>query len=111
MSKKGQRDTGREQFWRGVIAAWPKSKQSLSAFCLQRGLSEASFYHWRRTLRERDLQPVTAAPLPPVLVPVRVLADTALEIVLPTGLVVRVPAGADAAAVAALVAALRAASC
>jgi transposase-like protein len=109
MSKKGQRDSGREQFWREVIAAWPKSRKSISAFCLERGLSEASFYHWRRTLRQRDLAPVAASS--PTLVPVRVLAGTMLEIVLPTGLMVRVPVGTEASVVAGLVVALRAASC
>jgi hypothetical protein len=110
MAKKNQRDPGREQFWRETITVWQQSGQSISAFCSSRRLSEASFYSWRRTLRQRDLQ-ATTAPTSPTLVPVRVLADTALEIMLPTGLVVRVPAGADAAAVAALVAASRAASC
>ena len=43
MSKKRRRDTGREQFWREVLAAWPKSGQSIAAFCRQRGVSEASF--------------------------------------------------------------------
>jgi hypothetical protein len=46
-----------------------------------------------------------------MFVPVRVVADALLEIVLPTGLVVRVPAATEAATVATLVAALRAASC
>ena|SRR5579862_4200629 len=110
MSKKRRRDPGREQFWREAIAAWQESEQSISAFCSSRRLSEASFYSWRRTLRERGLQP-TAAPRPPILVPVRVLADAVLEIVLPTGVVLRVPVGADADAVAILVAALRKASC
>jgi hypothetical protein len=44
-------------------------------------------------------------------VPVRVVSNAILEVVLPTGLVVRVPAGAETDAVAQLVAALRAASC
>ena len=110
MSKKRRRDTGREQFWRETIAAWQKSGQSITAFCSGRGLSQASFFSWRRTLRVRDLRPV-AALQPPALVPVRVVAAAVLEVLLPTGLVVRVPAGVETAAVAALVAALRTAAC
>ena len=45
------------------------------------------------------------------MVPLRVVADAVLEVVLPAGLVVRVPAGTDAAAVAKLVMALGSASC
>lgn len=110
MAAKQRRDPQREQFWRETIAAWGNSGQSVSAFCSGRGLSEASFYGWRRTLRQRDLRPASTLTVP-ALVPLRVLADAVVEIVLPAGLVVRVPAGVDAAAVAALVAALRTASC
>ena len=45
------------------------------------------------------------------MVPLRVVSDAVLEVVLPAGLVVRVPAGADAVAVAKLVMALGSASC
>jgi hypothetical protein len=73
-------------------------------------LQEASFYGWRRTLRERDQQR-SAARRKSAFVPVRVVAETPLEVVLPTGVMVRVPAGVEASAVAQLVAALRAAAC
>jgi hypothetical protein len=99
-----------EQFWRKMLADWQKSGRTVRAFCANRQLSEASFYGWRRTLRQRDEQRPAARPLPK-LVPLRVVAEAILEIVLPGGLVVRVPAGADADAVAQLVAALRGAPC
>lgn len=73
-------------------------------------MSQPSFYAWRRTLREREQQR-PAARRGPVLVPLRVVPDAVLEVVLPAGLVVRVPAGADVVAVAKLVAALGSASC
>jgi transposase-like protein len=104
-----RRYAGREQFWREVVAAWQESGRSVRAFCHSRRLQEASFYAWRRTLRQRDQQ--RAAAQPSKFVPVRVVPDALLEIVLPTGLVVRVPAATEAATVATLVAALRAASC
>jgi hypothetical protein len=110
MPRKQHVDPKLEQFWRKTLADWRKSGQSVRAFCQGRQLSEPSFYAWRRTLRERDQQRSAARPLPR-LVPVRVVAGAVLEIVLPTGLVLRVPAGADAVAVATLVAALRAGPC
>ena len=103
----------REQFWQAAVADWRQSGQSVRAFCAGRGLSEPSFYAWRRTLQERARQRPAARRLP-VLVPLRVIAAAVLEVALPTGVVVRVPAGADAAAVATvaqLVAVLRTASC
>jgi hypothetical protein len=83
---------------------------SVRAFCGRRRLSQPSFYGWRRTLRERDRERTAVVP-GPRLVPLRIVAEAVVEIVLPAGLIVRVPAGADAAAVATLVAALRTASC
>ena len=104
-----RRNPQREQFWREAMASWRKSGMSVRAFCARRALSEPSFYFWRRELRERGAQqPATRRP---VLVPLHVVAEALWEVVLPMGVVVRVPAGADAGAVARLVAALRTASC
>jgi hypothetical protein len=104
------RDPKLEQFWRTTFAAWQQSGQSVRDFCIRRHLSQASFYAWRRTLQQRHRQrsPATA---PPRLVPLRVVPTATLEVVLPSGLVVRVPEGADATTVADLVAALRATPC
>lgn len=110
MSQKLRRGPAREQFWREAVAAWEKSGQSIRAFCSRRGLSEPSFYNWKRSLRERD-RFQSPAPQGPRLVPVRVVPGAVVEVVLPTGLIVRVPGGAEAATVATLIAALRAASC
>ena len=110
MSQKRRPDPQREQFGRQAVAAWEKSGQSVRAFCSGRGLQEASFYGWRRTLRERDRRR-PGGPQPPTFVPLRVVPEPVLEVVLPTGLVVRIPPSFEAAAVATLVAALRAVAC
>jgi hypothetical protein len=104
------RDPKLEQFWRATLAARQESGQSVADSCSRRRLSQASFNAWRRTLRERNQQCSIASSLPR-LVPLRVVATFALEVVLPSGLVVRVPDGADATAVGDLVAALRATPC
>jgi hypothetical protein len=98
------RDPQREQFWRNAIAGWKKSGQSIRGYCAEHHLSDASFYAWRRELAKRDQTALK-------FVPVHVRAETIVEVVLPNGLVVRVPAGACAATVADLVAALGATPC
>jgi transposase-like protein len=106
MSQKRHGGPDREQYWREAVADWKKSGQTIAAFCTARGLSQASFYTWRRQLAGRD-RVVPAA----TFVPLTVVPDAVVEIVLPTRVVVRVPAGADTAAVAKLVAALGTAPC
>lgn len=48
------RNRGKEQFWRMMLREQTDSGLNARAFCLFRGLSEPSFYAWRRTLGERD---------------------------------------------------------
>jgi transposase-like protein len=103
-----RRDPERERFWREAVAGHKKSGLSVRAFCVQRGLSEPSFYAWRRELGQRGRAPKTPAA---TFVPVQVVADSLVEVVLPSGVVVRVPPAADATTVARLVAALGSAPC
>jgi transposase-like protein len=76
----------REQFWRQAVAAFESSGLSVREFCRQRGLHERRFYTWRKSL---GLNPVDARPAAPVsharpvpgFVPVRLVPDTAAEVV------------------------------
>jgi hypothetical protein len=104
----------REPFWRDAVAAFAASGLSVRAFCHARGLHEKRFYTWRRNL---GLSPVarpasTPSDAPPArgFVPVRVVSDATAEVVLPGGVVLRVPVTADPAHVARLVAAIRGAT-
>lgn len=118
-----QRDPSREEFWRETVAAWQRSGQTIRRFCAARRLSEASLYAWRRELARRDgdrrpgirkLSPARPKSAAATFVPLQVLSQALIEVVLPTGLIVRLPSGADAAAmttVANLVAALGTQSC
>ena len=57
MSTNNQRSASREskeRFWRRVLRQWRGSGLSVRAFCEEQGLSEPSFYAWRRALAERD---------------------------------------------------------
>jgi hypothetical protein len=97
-----------EPFWRDLINLWRASGQSVAAFCAAQRVSQATFYSWRKRLGVRS--PRTAAPTS-AFAPIRVVPDPTAEVILPTGLVVRVPVGTDPAAVARLVAALGGAQC
>ena len=101
MAQTHHRGPSRERYWREAIVGWKKSGQTIAAYCRARGLGQASFYAWRRQFARRDRVAPAAT-----FVPLTVVPDAVVEVVLPKGVVVRVPAAADAAAVAKLVAAL-----
>ena len=102
-----------DQFWRDTIAVWKESGQTVTAFCAARGLGESTFFVKRRALARGDRSP--NAPGSPTTSPsfaaVRVIPNPTVEIVVPGGVILRVPVGADAAAVARLVQALRCPPC
>ena len=85
----------REQFWRDLIARQQRGEQSIAAFCRTHGVSQPSFFSWRKRLRLHR-----AAPRSP-FVPVQIdltspLAHAApIEIVLRSGACVRVSHGCD----------------
>jgi hypothetical protein len=112
MARRGGRDGGKAQFWRRVLRDWRGSDLTIRDFCTRRGLSEPSFYAWRRTLAERDQaargRPVQRDAAAPLFVPVRVTAvvPVPVEVVLGSGRVIRVLPGFDAATVRQLVAVL-----
>jgi hypothetical protein len=55
------RDPAKERRWRRLIQQWRRSRLSVREFCDWQGLSEASFYAWRRELTKRDRE-ASAAP-------------------------------------------------
>jgi hypothetical protein len=89
-----RRNPVKEQFWRQVLTRRRGSGLSVRAFCEREGVSEASFYMWRRELAHRDRSGIKASA---AFVPVRVVAETstAIEIALPCGIAVRVRPGFD----------------
>lgn len=88
------RDRRKEQQWRQWLRQWQTSGQSVRDFCDHHGLSQATFYAWRRVLRQRDAD---ATPF----VAVQVVADPpapptpSLEVVLTGGRCLRVTPGFD----------------
>ena len=103
--------------WRTVFAAWRSAGLSVAAFCRSHDLNLSSFYRWRKILDDLD-RPSTTRPRsePAALpiqsfVPVRVIPDAVVEVILPSGLQLRVPLSADAQQLARLVLALGASPC
>jgi hypothetical protein len=98
------RSAARERFWRQQVSRQTRSKLTVREFCAQAGLSGPSFYAWRRELSQRDsgarLAEATAhtepsaAPSSANFLPVTIgpAAAGPIEVVLPSGLVIRVPA-------------------
>lgn len=58
--KGSHRDPDKESFWRKTLSEQAGSGQSVRVFCADRGLSEPSFYSWRRAIAQRNRQPVAS---------------------------------------------------
>lgn len=71
-----RRSGERAAFWREQVREQAAGGLTVRRFCQARGLSEPSFYAWRRTLRERE------AAAAPAFVPVTVVPAVGGEIVL-----------------------------
>ena len=104
-----RRDPELERHWRKAIRGQSRSELSVREYCLAHRLKAASFYGWRTEIARRD--GLGGEPVPSIFVPVRVVGAAVVELVLPSGVIVRVPALADPAAVARLVAALETTTC
>lgn len=85
--------------WERRVAAQGRSRLTVAEFCRREGVSPASFYAWRKRLQ----QPEAAAGSEPLFVALQ-MPDVppwsgGLQIELPGGAVVRLPAEAPAALV------------
>src|SRR5437764_49924 len=98
--------------WRTIVADWRRSELGVAAFCRSRRIHKSGFHRWRNILDQLDGSSVAPIPSPkpaapaPAFVPVRVIADPVVEVILPSGLQLRVPLSADARQLAHLVLAL-----
>jgi len=100
--------------WRALIETWKQSGQTINAFCRNRKLTRSNFDRWRRILTcdpsESPRGKSSEAPSS-AFVPVRIVAEPLAEVVLGSGIVLRLPVSTTAEAVTRLVAAVRAAAC
>jgi hypothetical protein len=89
---------------RSALAAWDASGASLRDFAIRAGLDVYRLYRWRRRLVAQDS--ISAAKVSPEFVELRPREVQPVEVVLPSGRVLRVPETIDAAALLRLVRAL-----
>lgn len=59
MSKRRgpRRDEAKERFWRKLVAGFDSKRTTVRRWCAQHGVSEPSFYAWRRVLKLREREP------------------------------------------------------
>jgi hypothetical protein len=120
MHRSSQRDPAKEQFWRQVFHDWKASGQPRKQFCSERGLSCHAFDYWRQQIVQRDAKATPATPpeprpqstaAKPLLMPVRLVTATPLEIRFPDGRSILVPEGFDPKHLRAVLQALEAKAC
>ena len=92
--------------WAERIAAQQRSGMSVKQFCKEQGLTEYSFYTWRKRLQESG--PVRFALVERSVRRQEGTAEAALELVLATGERLRIGAGVDIATLRTVLDALRA---
>jgi hypothetical protein len=92
--------------WAERIAAQRRSGMSVKQFCKEQGLTEYSFYAWRKRLQESG--PVRFALVERSVRRQERSAEAALELVLATGERLRIGAGVDTATLRTVLDVLRA---
>lgn len=103
------------ELWLDRLARFPSSGLTVAQFCAIEAVSLPSFYFWKRRLAAEAQAATTQEPSGdrgPRLLPVRLQPTApAVELVLTTGAVLRLPPGCDLSWVRSLVAALGEPSC
>ena len=58
---RSKRSAEKEQFWRSMVEEHGQGGLNVRAFCRQKGISEPSFYAWRKELQKRDAEQAVGA--------------------------------------------------
>jgi hypothetical protein len=84
-----ERDGAKEAFWRRVIEGFDASRDTVRSWCAEQGVSEPSFYAWRRELAARDrtiqdravrLLPVEITPSEPTTIAIELSGGLRLSV-------------------------------
>jgi hypothetical protein len=103
----GRGDADRRRVWEARLRRFAESDLTVAAFCRRERVSAPSFYEWRRKLGGKNGRRISQHQAP-VFVPVRIEpAAAVVEVRLPNGVVVSLPAGETATLAAAITAAAR----
>src|SRR5260370_4311696 len=92
--------------WAERIAAQQRSRMSVKQFCKEQGLTEYSFYAWRKRLQKQETVRFALVDRPTTRQ--EPATESALDLVLATGERLRIGAGVDAATLRTVLEALRA---
>jgi hypothetical protein len=99
MSKEQKESNNEKQkFWQMVIETWQSSGLSVSKFCEAEGLSEGSFYNWRKKLtvaNSKHSKQNGSGSSAFIEVSMPKNNPVALELVLSSGNSLRISSGAD----------------
>lgn len=96
-----KQSSGAEAVWRERLARFDRGDLTVAEFCRREGVSNPSFYQWRKRIGQchrqaRRVQPAdrgaSAAEVSGCFLPVNVAGLSTAEIELPNGLKIRVPA-------------------
>lgn len=94
MSKVKKADTDQQQFWAMVLETFKSSGLSVRQFCKQEGLSEPSFYSWRKRLSTHQNPDTHKEPPQPdsfIQVSMPTAKPIVLELILASGHTLRIP--------------------
>jgi hypothetical protein len=91
----------KEEVWRRRLVRFQNGRLTVAKFCQSEGVSVPAFYQWRKRLAAADTGPPGRRPSERPgsaareagFLPVRVLAHAVVELRLPNGVRVEVPAG------------------
>ena len=98
MSKVEKSNTDQQQFWLMVLETFKSSGLSVRQFCQQEGLSEPSFYSWRKRLteaRKTDVNRSESQQETFIQVSMPSTESGCLELVLASGHTLRIPLNTD----------------
>jgi hypothetical protein len=100
MSKVKKSDTDQRQFWQMVLDTFKSSGLSVRQFCKQEGLTEASFYSWRKRLSDSQKPSPSkglSQPDPFIQVSMPTSKPIILELTLASGHKLHIPSDIDPA--------------
>jgi transposase len=97
--------------WVERLERFGRANQTIAQFCAAEGISAPSFYVWKRTLAGEARSPGPVRPTPIAIRLTPSLAGLPIEVVFPSGTVLRFPADTRPEVIAAVVHAVEARPC
>ncbi len=113
MSNEQKSDTDQLQFWQMVIETWQSSGLSVRQFCAKEGLTEASFYFWRKKFAgdnkdANNQSQIKSSQSEFIEVAIPQNNSAAIELVLTSGNTLKIPAGVDSGTLSMVLSVIRA---